>query len=158
MYYQGHLILIMFLHVGESIFLFLLLTIMPICYFASYFLCRVNVFHRYRAPEILLRSPSYTMASGIVNFSWCSSKQNMVIFLFLTSNISWHKKNHYFIYSFHVIIHSIYENLNAYADMWSVGAILAELFMSSPLFPGERYLCKIPVAVFLFFSAKLLIQ
>ncbi|KMZ63010.1 Cyclin-dependent kinase F-3 [Zostera marina] len=39
----------------------------------------------YRAPEILLRSPSYTMAS----------------------------------------------------DMWSVGAILAELFMSSPLFPGE---------------------
>jgi len=27
-----------------------------------------------------------------------------------------------------------------FADMWAVGAILAELFTLTPLFPGERYI------------------
>ncbi|KAG8496824.1 hypothetical protein CXB51_008058 [Gossypium anomalum] len=30
------------------------------------------------------------------------------------------------------------QHLIAFTDMWAVGAILAELFTSSPIFPGER--------------------
>jgi predicted metallopeptidase len=26
-----------------------------------------------------------------------------------------------------------------FADMWAIGAILAELFTLTPIFPGERY-------------------
>jgi hypothetical protein len=30
-------------------------------------------------------------------------------------------------------------NKRDFSDMWAVGAILAELFTLSPLFPGEKY-------------------
>ena len=29
---------------------------------------------------------------------------------------------------------------SSFADMWAIGAILAELFTLTPIFPGERYL------------------
>ncbi len=38
------------------------------------------------------------------------------------------------------------------ADMWAMGAIMAELFTLHPLFPGARYVGRIPVSTSLFWK------
>jgi hypothetical protein len=53
-------------------------------------------------------------------------------------------------------------NKRDFSDMWAVGAILAELFTLSPLFPGEQYVltctfCSINIDQITFNSVDIMV-
>ena len=70
---------------------------------------------RYRAPEVLLQSPTYTSAVGKLNGLLC----------YVDCCLFGYSEMYLFPCEF--------------LDMWAMGAIMAELFTLRPLFPGLRY-------------------
>lgn len=76
--------------------------------------------HRYRAPEVLLQSPTYGSPVGEYKI-----KMHPLYVKLLRKTIL------KFLFCF----------LSLPPDMWAMGAIMAELLTLRPLFPGSRYIC-----------------